>query len=196
MAPRLRTEGWRIEIEPGFAPPLAEADGDVDAILHEGSGIDWFEFDVGVSVDGQRINVLPQIIDLLKAAPDDADSDFFDLEDGDQQTLFVALDDGRLLPLPYARVKPILAALHELFRVDLTVNGEKLGFNRAAPPNSLLWKSGSPAPESPGRAVKRCAFWGNGCERRGLHRTPRSRRLRRDAPAVSGPRVFLDAFPR
>ena len=74
MAPRLRTEGWRIEIEPGFAPPLAEADGDVDAILHEGSGIDWFEFDVGVSVDGQRVNVLPQIIDLLKAAPDDADS--------------------------------------------------------------------------------------------------------------------------
>ena len=129
-APRLRTEGWRIEIEPGFAPPLAEADGDVDAILHEGSGIDWFEFDVGVSVDGQRVNVLPQIIDLLKAAPDDADCDFFDLEDGDRQTLFVALDDGRLLPLPYARVKPILAALHELFRVDLTVNGEKFGFSR------------------------------------------------------------------
>ena len=131
VAPRLRTEGWRIEIEAGFAPPLAEADGDVDAFLHEGSGIDWFEFDVGVSVDGQRVNLLPQIIDLLKAAPDDADSDFFDLEDGDRQTLFVALDDGRLLPLPYARVKPILAALHELFRVDLTVNGEKLGFNRS-----------------------------------------------------------------
>ena len=131
VTPRLRTEGWRIEIEPGFAPPLAEADGDVDAILHEGSGIDWFEFDVGVSVDGQRINVLPQIIHLLKAAPDDADSDFFDLEEGDHQTLFVALEDGRLLPLPYARLKPILAALHELFWADLTVNGEKLGFSRA-----------------------------------------------------------------
>jgi len=131
VAPRLRTEGWRIEIEPGFAPPLAEADGEVDAVLHEGSGIDWFEFDVGVSVDGERVSLLPQIIDLLRAAPDDADADFFDLDDGDRQTLFVPLDDGRLLPLPYARVKPILAALHDLFRVDLTVNGEKLGFNRS-----------------------------------------------------------------
>ena len=80
----------------------ARTEGDVDAIPHEGSGIDWFEFDVGISVDGQRINLLPQISDLLKAVPDDADSDFFDLEDGDRQTLFVALDDGRLLPLPYA----------------------------------------------------------------------------------------------
>lgn len=131
VAPRLREEGWRIEIEPGFAPPLAEADGDVDAVLHEGSGIDWFEFDVGIAVDGQRINLLPQIIDLLRAVPDDADSDFFDLEDGDRQTLFVSLDDGRLLPLPYARVKPILAALHELFRVDLAANGDKLGFRRS-----------------------------------------------------------------
>ncbi|MBL8668773.1 MAG: DEAD/DEAH box helicase [Rhodospirillales bacterium] len=129
VAPRLREEGWWIEIEPGFAPPLAEADGDVDAELHEGSGIDWFEFDLGISVDGQRVNLLPHIVGLLKAVPDDADSDFFDLEDGDPQTLFVPLDDGRLLPLPYARVKPILAALHELFRVYL--NEEKLGFSRS-----------------------------------------------------------------
>jgi superfamily II DNA or RNA helicase len=131
VAPRLRSEGWRIEIEPGFAPPLAEADGDVAAFLHEGSGIDWFDLDVGVSVDGQRVNLLPQIIDLLNAAPADADSDFFDLDAGDPQTLFVALGDGRLLPLPYARVKPILVALHELFRADLAGNREKLGFRRS-----------------------------------------------------------------
>jgi superfamily II DNA or RNA helicase len=131
VAPRLRDEGWRLEIEPDFAPPLATADGDVDAVLHDGSGIDWFEFDVGISVDGQRVNLLPQIIALLKAAPEDAEDDFFELDDGDRQTLFVTLDDGRLLPLPYAKVKPILAALHELFRADLMVNGESLGFSRS-----------------------------------------------------------------
>ena len=131
VAPRLRDEGWRIEIEPGFTPPLAEADEDIDAELHEGSGIDWFEFHVGISVDGQRVNLLPRIIDLLRAAPEDADSDFFDLDGDDEKTLFVTLDDGRLLPLPYAKVKPILTALHELFRADLTVAGEALAFNRS-----------------------------------------------------------------
>jgi superfamily II DNA or RNA helicase len=129
--PRLREEGWRIEIEPDFAPPLAEAEGDVDAVLSEGSGIDWFEFDVGIAVDGQRVNLLPHIVDLLKGVPEDVDSDFFNLEDGEPQTLFVSLDDGRLLPLPYARLKPILVALHELFRLDLTANGDMLGFGRS-----------------------------------------------------------------
>ena len=131
VAPRLRGEGWRIEIEPGFAPPLAEADGEFDAELRQGSGIDWFEFDVGIAVDGQRVNLLPQIIALLKAAPDDADGDFFEIDEGDSRTLFVTLDDGRLLPIPYAKVKPILAALHELFRADLTANGETLRLSRA-----------------------------------------------------------------
>ncbi len=133
-APRLREEGWRIEIEPGFMPPLAEAEGDLDASLHEGSGIDWFEFDVGIAVDGRRINLLPYIVDLLSSVPEDADGDFFDAEDDEPQTLFVSLDDGRLLPLPYARLKPILSALHELFRLDLSANNGRLGFtrNRAA----------------------------------------------------------------
>lgn len=131
VAPRLRGEGWRIEIEPGFVPPLAEADGDVDALLREGSGIDWFDLDLGVPVDGQRVNILPQLIELLKAVPDDADADFFDFADDDPQTFFVTMADGRLLPLPYARLKPILAALHALFRLDLATNGETLGLSRS-----------------------------------------------------------------
>ncbi len=130
VAPRLREDGWRIEIEPGFTPALAEADGELDAVVAEGSGIDWFEFDLGIAVDGRRVNLLPHIVDLLRAAPDDADADFFELDDGEPQTLFVPLDDGRLLPLPYARIRPILAALHELFRVDLTANGATLTVNR------------------------------------------------------------------
>ena len=124
-------------------------------------------------------------------------ADFFDLEDGDRQTLFVALDDGRLLPLPYARVKPILAALHELFRVDLTVNGEKLGFNRShaaelAALEELI--AGAGIAWSGGEALR---VLGQRLREAGsLARTPRSGRLRRDAPAVSGPGVFLAAFPR
>jgi superfamily II DNA or RNA helicase len=130
-APVLREEGWRIEVEPGFAPDLAQAEGDFDAVVEEDSGIDWFEFEIGIAVDGRRVNILPQIIDLLKAVPAEADGDFFDLTEAEEGTLFVTLDDGRLLPLPYGKVKPILAALYELFRADIAVNGHKLGFSRA-----------------------------------------------------------------
>ena len=131
VAPVLREEGWRIDVESGFMPDIVHPEGDFDAVVEEGSGIDWFEFEVGIAVDGARVNILPQIIELLKAVPAEADGDFFDLTEADEGTLFVTLDDGRLLPLPYAKVKPILAALYELFRADIAVNGHKLGFSRA-----------------------------------------------------------------
>ena len=131
VAPVLREEGWRIEVEAGFMPDIVQAEGDFDAIVEEGSGIDWFEFAIGIAIDGRRVNILPQILELLKAVPAEADADFFDLTEAEEGTLFVTLDDGRLLPLPYAKVKPILAALYELFRADIAVNGHKLGFSRA-----------------------------------------------------------------
>ena len=66
VVPRLESEGWRIEVEAGFGPALAEASGDIGAKISEGSGIDWFEFEVGVTVDGERLNLLPQLVSLLR----------------------------------------------------------------------------------------------------------------------------------
>ena len=180
VAPRLRNEGWRIEIERGFTPPLAEADEDIDAELHEGSCIDWFEFHVGISVDGQRVNLLPRIIELLRAAPEDADSDFFDLDGDDEKTLFVTLDDGRLLPLPYANVKPILTALHELFRPDLTVAREALAFNRSRAAelatlealladSGIVW-SGGEALRLLGQKLREAGSFANALPRKALQR--------------------------
>ena len=126
VAPRLRSEGWRIDVEPGFGPTLAEADGDIAAEITEGSGIDWFEFNVGVSVDGQRVNLLPQLVPLLQQGAGHG----FDGPGRDGDTLLVPLPDGRLLPVAYAKVKPILLAIEELFRVELA-EGEPLALKRA-----------------------------------------------------------------
>ncbi|MDZ3838675.1 MAG: DEAD/DEAH box helicase [Rhodospirillales bacterium] len=124
--PRLKSEGWRIEVEAGFGPALAEASGDIGAKISEGSGIDWFEFEVGVTVDGERLNLLPQLVSLLRQG--DGAGAGSPRRDG--QSLFVPLPDGRLLPVPYAKVAPILAAIEELFRVELA-EGEPLGLGRA-----------------------------------------------------------------
>ncbi len=126
VAPRLRREGWRIDVQPGFGPTLAEADGDIAAEITEGSGIDWFEFNVGVSVDGQRVNLLPQLVPLLQQGAGHG----FDGPGRDGDTLLVPLPDGRLLPVAYAKVKPILLAIEELFRVELA-EGEPLALKRA-----------------------------------------------------------------
>jgi hypothetical protein len=53
--PALRAGGWEIEIAADSPIHLVRADGEVSAELHEGTGIDWFELDLGVLVDGERI---------------------------------------------------------------------------------------------------------------------------------------------
>lgn len=126
VVPQLRSEGWRVEVEAGFGPTLAEASDDLAAKVSEGSGMDWFEFDVGVTVDGERVNLLPQLVTLLRQGESSGSGG----PRRDGETLFVPLPDGRLLPVAYAKVKPILQAIEELFRIELA-EGEPLALGRA-----------------------------------------------------------------
>ncbi|MCU0895576.1 MAG: SNF2-related protein, partial [Rhodospirillales bacterium] len=126
VVPRLKSESWRIEVEAGFGPTLVEAANDIGAKISEGSGIDWFEFEVGVTVDGERLNLLPQLVSLLRQrGPATADG-----PPAEGETLFVPLPGGRLLPVAYAKVAPILAAIEELFRVEIA-EGAPLTLGRA-----------------------------------------------------------------
>ena len=110
-APQLRRDGWVVEVADDFPIRLAMPDGDIEARLNEGSGIDWFELDLGVMVDGQRIDLVPPLIGLIEAEG----AALFESDGDDAAQAWVKLDDGRLLPLPMARIRPIARALMDLF---------------------------------------------------------------------------------
>jgi len=114
--PALRAEGWEIEIADDFPVRLAEPEGDLSAALEEGSGIDWLELHLGVMVDGERVDLVPSLVAMI------AGSDALGLglpdklnEADDDEPFLVPLRDGRFLPLPLPRIRPILLALTELF---------------------------------------------------------------------------------
>jgi superfamily II DNA or RNA helicase len=116
--PDLIAGGWRVEVADGFPVRVATADGDIEAELDSGSGIDWFELHLGVPVDGVRVNILPALLKLLRQIPGDQIDDFFeedDEDDEDGRLLRLRLEDGRILSLPFARLRPILQALTGLF---------------------------------------------------------------------------------
>ncbi len=113
--PALRADGWDVEIGGDFPLQLAEPEGDVTVSIDESSGIDWFDVDLGVVVEGARVNLVPVLRRLL------ADPDFMALLDGhadvDGDTpVLLPLQDGRLLNMPMTRLQPILAPLLELFQ--------------------------------------------------------------------------------
>ncbi len=131
--PLLRAEGWSIEIADDFPVRLAEPDGDLSAELEEGSGIDWLELHLGVMVDGARVDLVPSLVAMIAAS----DAMGFGLpeklnEASDDEPFLVPLRDGRFLPLPLPRIRPILLALTELFArggVD-PEGGGKIRFTR------------------------------------------------------------------
>ena len=62
-APALRARGWRIRYD-GFRYRLSEASNwvcDIEKLEQQ----DWFDIGLGVEVDGQRIDLLPILLDFL-----------------------------------------------------------------------------------------------------------------------------------
>ncbi|MBV8615061.1 MAG: DEAD/DEAH box helicase, partial [Acetobacteraceae bacterium] len=117
--PALRRDGWQVEVAESFPLRLAEMQGEITAELRERSGMDWFEFELGVVVDGKRVDLVPALLDLIadkRAAADRVD-------EAEDALLLVPLPDGRLLPIPRARVQPILKSLLELFAGRLGGDG-------------------------------------------------------------------------
>jgi superfamily II DNA or RNA helicase len=152
LLPALRAEGWVVAVASDFPVRLAEPDGEIEARLNEGSGIDWFELQLGVVVDGERLDLLPLLLRLIAGGRGKALVAHHD----DDEPFLLPLPDGRLLTLPMARIRPMLLALAELFaegRLDPT--GEApVRFTRLDAAEALALEAASGLPWHGGEALR------------------------------------------
>ncbi len=152
--PALRDSGWQVDVAESFPVRLAQIQGDISAEIHEGSGTDWFDLALGVMVDGERVDLIPALLGLI--ADSRALSALFD--DGaaldDAAPLLLRLADGRLLPVPGERIRPILAPLLELFAGGVGPDGG-IRLSRAnAADLALLEEAGAGVVWAGGEAVR------------------------------------------
>jgi superfamily II DNA or RNA helicase len=107
--PRLRQEGWQVTVADGFRWTLAEVAGwDASA---EATGAGWFDLEVGILVDGQRIPLLPLLLKVLGRG-DHAEKL---LARDPEAVIYAPLADGRRVALPAARIVPLTRVLLDLF---------------------------------------------------------------------------------
>lgn len=113
--PKLREQGWRVEMDGNYLfqvidPALLE---DWYVEVEESNGIDWFGLELGISLQGERINLLPLLVDMLNNFS--TGEELAELQKlPDEALLTPRLPDGRILPLPLGRVRDIIMVLIEL----------------------------------------------------------------------------------
>ncbi|MGA4634110.1 DEAD/DEAH box helicase [Pseudomonas solani] len=121
--PELRAEGWEVDIRPGFHFDLSSVDGWY-AELEEEPGQHWFDLELGIVVEGQRISLLPILLRLIQQNPKLLSPKSLQKRRDDEhlrlQLDTLGADTGRPLQvvLPFGRLKPLLATLGELYLRD------------------------------------------------------------------------------
>ena len=110
---KLEKLGWRVEIDPSFAFRLAQPEAWYADAQPDG-GIDWFSAEIGVQLDGQKLNLLPILLQHFARNQDLFGPGVLSQLD-DQDHVLVPLPDGRRLPFPVSRLKMMLGVLMDLF---------------------------------------------------------------------------------
>ncbi|HET6468594.1 MAG TPA: SNF2-related protein [Geminicoccaceae bacterium] len=116
--PALQKEGWRITFSDAYPYQVCPSTAAWQVEITE-SGIDWFDLDLGIEIDGSKVPLLPVLLDLFRRAPDEMNPAA--LEAFGDEPVYGTLPDGRLLPIPASRLKAMLEALYDLFasaRID------------------------------------------------------------------------------
>ncbi len=127
--PALLAEGWKIEYD-DFRYRLIKADNwfcEIDKLKQQ----DWFNIGMGVEVNGQRIELLPILLEFLHQLPaglparEDFMTENFILPHIDKQ------NEEYLVCLPVTRVLPLLEILLEVYDSKPLSEIKQLHFNRA-----------------------------------------------------------------
>ena len=113
ILPQFRADGWQVETDPSFQFRLAEPESWY-ADAEQGSGIDWFGVEIGVHLDGQKINLLPILLEQLQFNPRLISEEALAAHKEDA-VIPIQLPGGRLLAFPVRRLKEMLGVLLELF---------------------------------------------------------------------------------
>ena len=107
--PELERQDIAVEFGEDFPYCVAQAE-DWFVAVEESVGSDWFDLDLGVTVAGERISLVPPLLRLLREQPD-----LLGVVRGlDEADNFpVAIDARRILPVPAGRLKAWLLPLLE-----------------------------------------------------------------------------------
>jgi SNF2 family DNA or RNA helicase len=111
--PLLKDKGWIITMDTDY--PYQVITDEIDdwySAVEESSGHDWFNLELGISLNGKRINLLPILQKLVAQLSNHKQSN---LDHFEAQSILVELPEDGFIALPAERVRTILKIFIELY---------------------------------------------------------------------------------
>ena len=114
--PRLQALGWRIEVDGELPCDIVVADEWIASVEPDDRG--WFELELGVEVEGQRVDLLPALLELIETR-----GSIEATGRGLGRMAVLPLDGRRHLVLPAERLRAVLQVLGEMYNVESASDG-------------------------------------------------------------------------
>ena len=127
--PDLKATGCEVVVDTGFPFHFVSVDewyGDV-TLVQAADKIDWFDFELGVRIDGEAVNLLPSLLALVRRYPARFSLSALGEKHPDERVA-VPLADGRLVDLSVARLRGVLSVLVELLHNKSLNDEQRLSF--------------------------------------------------------------------
>jgi len=143
--PQLRTWGWNIEVDPSYPYQVVDTDAPwYAAVEPDEQRTDWFGLELGIQVDGKRVNMLPAMLELLDGCADGETLEA--LLKQPARFRVVPVGHNKYLPVPPERLRALMQVLLEMYRGEKLEDGQ-LCFprSRAGSVAKLDWALGESA---------------------------------------------------
>ncbi|HEX7670429.1 MAG TPA: DEAD/DEAH box helicase [Polyangiaceae bacterium] len=111
--PELRGRGFDVVIDEQYPYQVTSPATSFYALMDEEQDGDWFSLELGIEVDGIRVNLLPPLLELLESAPED--SPLSALKRLPAKYRVVNIGENRYLPFPPERLIALLEVLIDLY---------------------------------------------------------------------------------
>ncbi|MBL4633115.1 MAG: DEAD/DEAH box helicase [Kofleriaceae bacterium] len=126
--PQLKQLGWKISIDDNYKWKVVDSQtawyADVEADSEENSESDWFSLELGVTLEGNKVNLLPVLLEYLEQT---RASTIEGLMRSYQRCVALPIGDGRYLTIPTERFKLVMQVLTEMYR-EGSSSKEKMPF--------------------------------------------------------------------
>ena len=124
--PQLESLGFRIEIAGDYPYQVVSPDVPWYATVDsEDTRSDWFSLELGIEIEGKRVNLVPALLELLEECADISNLEA--LLRMPARFRVVPVGENRYLPVPPERLRSVLQVLLELYRGEELANGT-IGF--------------------------------------------------------------------